>query len=193
MKTERDDMMKKTAMLLCAMMLLAGCAETEKKQDTVTTAAVNNYEKKADDTVISGEITAITGNEITLALGEIGGPSERPDMTSERPGRNSEGKTDMPSDGDEKRPERSSERTVGNSGSGMTSPDDISGGSERKRSGKRNSSVKKTGEEQTFIIPVGMPIDGLSGRKTDYSGLSVGMAVTLTINSEGTVCKAEIG
>lgn len=61
------------------------------------------------------------------------------------------------------------------------------------RGGRKGSStVQKTGEEAEYILPVGMPIDGLSGRNTDYSGVTTGAVITLTVNEQGVVCAAEV-
>ena len=65
-------------------------------------------------------------------------------------------------------------------------------GSMRRMGGGRRggASIDKNGDEGTYIIPVGMPIDGLSGRNSDYSGITVGTILTLTINEDGVVCAA---
>ena len=180
--TERMRYMKRKMSFIAGAMavcILAGCAFTgcEKKSEepekTTETAAVNNYVKKDSDTEVTGEITSIVGNEITLAIGDADTSSsdsdEKPSFEDgERP---SFGDGEMPSFGDGERPS-------------------FGDGERPKR--KKSASVTKTGEEKSYIIPAGMPVTGLSSRKTDYSGLSEGMVIKLTVNSDGVVCAAEV-
>lgn len=151
----------------------------------VQTAAVNNYVPKETDKTISGEVTKITGNRITLALGTV---SSDNDQAPQQGGDMPEFDGNMP-DGDFTPPEG------GMPERGGEKPD---WGGERSEMGGRSggrkggSSVRKTGEEAQYIIPVGMPIDGLSGRSTDYSGITAGTVITLTVNEQGVVCAAEV-
>ena len=57
----------------------------------------------------------------------------------------------------------------------------------RRRGGRKSASITKSGEESSYMIPVGMTIAGLSGRSTDYSGITVGTILTLTVSEDGTV------
>lgn len=177
---------------------LSGCAENNERENIPTeTAAVNNYVPKETDKTVSGEVTKITGNRITLALGTVSADNtlspdqsgESPDMNSELPerGGNMPEGDFTPPDGE--RPERSGEK----SDRGGERPDmsgDMSGQGKGGRSG--GSTVEKTGEEAEYIIPVGMPVSGLSGRSTDYSGITEGAVITLTVNERGVVCAAEV-
>ncbi len=204
--------MKKTIMtiLLCA--ALTGCSaegaaslfgKEEAAAEQVTTAAPNNYTKRADDATVTGEVLSVTGNEVTLALGETEkrerpdtdkgerpefSDGERPDFTDgERP---DFGSGERPDFGDGERPDFGDNEKSDREDS-ATSSEDKSASSDSRRK-RRGTSIKKTGEEETYIIPVGMTIDGLSGRNTDYSGISAGMILTLTINSDGVVCAATV-
>ena len=188
------------AMAVC---ILAGCAFTgcEKKSEepekTTETAAVNNYVKKDSDTEVTGEITSIVGNEITLAIGDADTSSsdsdEKPSFEDgERP---SFGDGEMPSFEDGEMPSFGDGERPSFGDGEMPSFGDgerpsFGDGERPKR--KKSASVTKTGEEKSYIIPAGMPVTGLSGRKTDYSGLSEGMVIKLTVNSDGVVCAAEV-
>ena len=55
------------------------------------------------------------------------------------------------------------------------------------RGGRKSASITKSGEESSYMIPVGMTIAGLSGRSSDYSGITVGTILTLTVSEDGTV------
>ena len=57
---------------------------------------------------------------------------------------------------------------------------------------KASVSVKKSGKTGTYIIPVGMTVSGASGRNNDYSAISAGMTMRLTLNSDGYTVSAEI-
>lgn len=99
----------------------------------------------------------------------------------------------MPSDDfaspDGERPDRSGEKPDW----GGERPDMSGEMPSQGRGGRKGSStVQKTGEEAEYILPVGMPIDGLSGRNTDYSGVTAGAVITLTVNEKGVVCAAEV-
>lgn len=178
--------------------MMTGCTgKGENAMPSETTAAVNNYTAAASDITVIGEVISITGNEVTLALGTLSekpaderrgssrdgedfNTGERPDFESgEKPDRNdgempdwSNGempdfeKGEMPDPGDNERPGRT---------------------------GRRNgASIEKNGEEASYIIPVGMTINGLTGRSTDYSGISADMVLTLTVNEDGVVCAASV-
>ncbi|MEE0274771.1 MAG: hypothetical protein UDS09_03360, partial [Oscillospiraceae bacterium] len=65
----------------------------------------------------------------------------------------------------------------------MNAPDGAGFG----RGGRKSASITKSGEESSYMIPVGMTIAGLSGRSSDYSGITVGTILTLTVSEDGTV------
>lgn len=161
---------------------LAGCSESSDKTDmTAETAAVNNYVPTSTDKTVTGEVTKITGNRITLALGNITEDNSAPEADGNMPDFGG----DMPQMNGDK-PDFGGEMPDMNG----TPPDmgDMPSG----KGGRKSASVEKTGEEAEYILPVGMPIDGLSGRSNDYSGVSAGNVITLTVNEQGTVCAAEV-
>lgn len=188
-------MKKKNLFIILAVLALyssalAGCSESSDKTDMPTeTAAVNNYVPTSTDKTVTGEVTKITGNRITLALGNItedgNSPDDNSDNASEADGNMPDFGGDMPQmngempDFDGEMPQMNGE---------MPDMDDM----HMNKGGRRSTAVEKTGEEAEYILPVGMPIDGLNGRSNDYSGVSAGDIITLTVNEKGTVCAAEV-
>ena len=189
-------MNRKSLFIILAVLTLystafSGCAENNEKENMpIETAAVNNYVPKETDKTISGEVTKITGNRITLALGTVSADNsqppenggEIPEMNGEPPqwnGEMPEGEFAPPNG---EMPQMKGERP------------DWGGEMPAQGRGRRkgSSTVQKTGEEAQYILPVGMPINGLSGRKNDYSGISAGAVITLTVNEKGVVCAAEV-
>ena len=179
-----DNMNKKSFFLLLAILTLnlTACSDSAEEAQQMTTAAPNNYTAVSTDTTVSGEVTAIAGNYVTLALGTV---EENKDDNSDnnnsddKSGDNSDMKSDFPD-------------TPNNVGSG-TPPEMPSGdfsapdGAGFGKGGRKSASITKSGEESSYIIPVGMTIDGLSGRSSDYSGITVGTILTLTVSEDGTV------
>lgn len=162
---------------------LAGCSESSDKTDMpAETAAVNNYVPTSTDKTVTGEVTKITGNRITLALGNITEDKSAPDENS---GNATEADGNMPDFGGDM------PRMNGDMPDKNGTPPDM-GDMPSGKGGRKSASVEKTGEEAEYILPVGMPIDGLSGRSNDYSGVSAGDVITLTVNEQGTVCAAEV-
>lgn len=191
-----DNMNKKSFFLLLALLTLnlTACSDSAEENQQITTAAPNNYTAVSTDTTVSGEVTAIAGNYVTLALGTV--EENKDDSDNSNSDDKSDGNYDMPSDlpdapnndGNGTPPEMPD----GNMPSGdmpempsgdMNAPDGAGFG----RGGRKSASITKSGEESSYIIPVGMTIDGLSGRSSDYSGITVGTILTLTVSEDGTV------
>lgn len=179
-----DNMNKKSFFLLLAMLTLnlTACSDSAEEAQQITTAAPNNYTAVSTDTTVSGEVTAIAGNYVTLALGTV---EENKDDNSDnntsddKSGDNSDMKSDFPdapnNDGSGTPPEMPS--------GDFSAPDGAGFG----KGGRKSASITKSGEESSYIIPVGMTIDGLSGRSSDYSDITVGTILTLTVSEDGTV------
>lgn len=191
-----DNMNKKSFFLLLALLTLnlTACSDSAEENQQITTAAPNNYTAVSTDTTVSGEVTAIAGNYVTLALGTV--EENKDDSDNSNSDDKSDGNYDMPSDltdapnndGNGTPPEMPD----GNMPSGdmpempsgdMNAPDGAGFG----RGGRKSASITKSGEESSYIIPVGMTIAGLSGRSSDYSGITVGTILTLTVSEDGTV------
>lgn len=179
-----DNMNKKSFFLLLAMLTLnlTACSDSAEEAQQMTTADPNNYTAVSTDTTVSGEVTAIAGNYVTLALGTV---EENKDDNSDnntsddKSGDNSDMKSDFPdapnNDGSGTPPEMPS--------GDFSAPDGAGFG----KGGRKSASITKSGEESSYMIPVGMTIDGLSGRSSDYSGITVGTILTLTVSEDGTV------
>lgn len=191
-----DNMNKKSFFLLLALLTLnlTACSDSAEETQQITTAAHNNYTAVSTDTTVSGEVTAIAGNYVTLALGTV--EENKDDSDNSNSDDKSDGNYDMPSDlpdapnndGNGAPPEMPD----GNMPSGdmpempsgdMNAPDGAGFG----RGGRKSASITKSGEESSYMIPVGMTIAGLSGRSSDYSGITVGTILTLTVSEDGTV------
>lgn len=172
-----DNMNKKSFFLLLAMLTLnlTACSDSAEEAQQMTTAAPNNYTAVSTDTTVSGEVTDIADNYVTLALGTV---EENKDDNSDnntsddKSGDNSDMKSDFPD-------------APNNDGSGT--PPEMPDGAGFGKGGRKSASITKSGEESSYIIPVGMTIDGLSGRSSDYSGITVGTILTLTVSEDGTV------
>lgn len=191
-----DNMNKKSFFLLLALLTLnlTACSDSAEETQQITTAAPNNYTAVSTDTTVSGEVTAIAGNYVTLALGTV--EENKDDSDNSNSDDKSDGNYDMPSDlpdapindGNGTPPEMPD----GNMPSGdmpempsgdMNAPDGAGFG----RGGRKSASITKSGEESSYMIPVGMTIAGLSGHSSDYSGITVGTILTLTVSEDGTV------
>ena len=191
-----DNMNKKSFFLLLALLTLnlTACSDSAEETQQITTAAPNNYTAVSTDTTVSGEVTAIAGNYVTLALGTV--EENKDDSDNSNSDDKSDGNYDMPSDltdapnndGNGTPPEMPD----GNMPSGdmpempsgdMNAPDGAGFG----RGGRKSASITKSGEESSYMIPVGMTIAGLSGRSSDYSGITVGTILTLTVSEDVTV------
>lgn len=187
-----DNMNKKSFFLLLAMLTLnlTACSDSAEEAQQMTTAAPNNYTAVSTDTTVSGEVTAIAGNYVTLALGTV---EENKDDNSDnntsddKSGDNSDMKSDFPdapnNDGSGTPPEMPDGNMPEMPSGDFSAPDGAGFG----KGGRKSASITKSGEESSFIIPVGMTIDGLSGRSSDYSGITVGTILTLTVSEDGTV------
>ena len=197
-----DNMNKKSFFLLLAMLTLnlTACSDSAEEAQQMTTAAPNNYTAVSTDTTVSGEVTAIAGNYVTLALGtaeENKDDNSDNNTSDDKSGDNSDMKSDFPdtpnNDGSGTPPEMpDGNMPTGDMPTGdmpempsgdFSAPDGAGFG----KVGRKSASITKSGEESSYIIPVGMTIDGLSGRSSDYSGITVGTILTLTVSEDGTV------
>lgn len=192
-----DNMNKKSFFLLLAMLTLnlTACSDSAEEAQQMTTAAPNNYTAFSTDTTVSGEVTAIAGNYVTLALGTV---EENKDDNSDnntsddKSGDNSDMKSDFPDAPNNDGSGTPTEMPDGNMPTGDM-PEMPSGdfsaldGAGFGKGGRKSASITKSGEESSYMIPVGMTIDGLSGRSSDYSGITVGTILTLTVSEDGTV------
>ncbi|MCM1023877.1 MAG: hypothetical protein NC395_07435 [Prevotella sp.] len=210
--------MKKTApvtMLLAAAVMLAGCTENNGSAEgnaSADTVSQTEYVMRDGDVLITGEVTQIVGNEVTLALGDVSesGPSRGENGNEPHEMPNGENFPKMGGDGEmPQMPDGVDFSQMGENGEMPQMPNGVDfpqmggdgedfsrrngGGRDGQGRGKGSSvSIEKSGETNSYIIPVGMTVKGASGRNTDYSAVSAGMALQLTLNSEGYVVAAEI-
>lgn len=93
-----DNMNKKSFFLLLALLTLnlTACSDSAEENQQITTAAPNNYTAVSTDTTVSGEVTAIAGNYVTLALGTV--EENKDDSDNSNSDDKSDGNYDMPSD-----------------------------------------------------------------------------------------------
>lgn len=185
------------AVAAAALILMAGCSSDKAEENSVPAAASvqTEYVMQEGDTQIVGEVTEIVGNEVTLALGELeeksqgGGNGEKPEMPE------GESMPEMGENGEmPEMPEGGNMPEMGENGEMSEMPEGGKGGNGGRggKGGKSSASVSKSGETASYIIPVGMTVSGASGRDSDYSAISVGNVLRLTVNSEGYVVAAEI-
>lgn len=186
---------------LCAVCAAFSGCKKENDPNVQTSETVTEYVMQEGDTVVSGEVVSVVGNEVTINVGTVSQEeSAQPPSDGEMP---AEGDTDGEG-GD--MPQRGERPNFGDGDmpdfAGGERPDggekpDFSGGDmqdgENFRGGKKSSvKVETTGESESYIIPVGMTVSGSSGRQSDYNAISVGAAVQITLNSEGLVVACEI-
>ncbi len=205
-------------LIIACITVLSGC-EKDGKNSGMTqkkipaNAVVTEYIMQEGDTQIVGEVTQIVGNDVTLALGELaengteGGipPVPQNGEKLQFDTENDEA-SKMPQDGENPQMPEGGFPDMGDGDfsnmpeggfpnmDGGDFPDINSGeASEFQVKGRKASvSVKKSGETGTYIIPVGMTVSGASGRNNDYSAISAGMTMRLTLNSDGYTVSAEI-
>lgn len=210
------------ALIIANITVLSSCEKDGKnsgmpRESMPENATVTEYIMQEGDTQIVGEVTQIVGNEITLALGNLIENNTEKDMQKIPQFDTENGDApQMPQDGDMPKfdmengeapqmpeggfpdmgdgdfpdmPEGGFPNMDGGNFPDMNS-DEASGS---KRGGRKSSvSVEKSGETGTYIIPVGMTVIGASGRNSDYSAISAGMTLRLTLNSDGYTVSAEI-
>jgi hypothetical protein len=176
----------------------------------------------SNQTQVAGKVTSIIGNEVVLALGEISTSSMLQAENNETSASNSENSSastsssenqdsknsfrgngqrpsgEMPS-GEKPSGMPSGEAPSGEMPSGMPSGEAPSGEmpSGGNFAGRTGGKVEITlnGETGTYIIPVGLSLSGLSGNTTDFSAITEGMILRLTLetNSDSTkVIAAEV-
>lgn len=199
-------MNKKYLFLILAVLTLNAAVFTacsdEKEESFAAEDNTNNYTAAASDTTVTGEVTAISGNYVTLALGTVKESSEASENTEQDgeargfDGKMPEMNGDMPEmDGDFSKMDGERPGMNGEMPEMNGDMSEMSGGhfgANGSYGGRKSSaSIEKSGEEYSCTLPVGMNIDGLSGRSSDYSAVTVGTVLTLTISEDGVVRAAK--
>ena len=186
----------KPIILLCViaiMLSFSACTATEEKQPETSSSAAE-YVAKSGDTQVSGEITAIVGNEITIDIGTVT-ENKKDDTDSSADTNGSEMPEGMSFPDDMSMPDSMSFPDGMQPPDGMSMPDgmEMPSGNGGSRGGRKSSAqIEKTGESATYTIPVGLSVTGISGRSSDYSSLTVGTAIILTLDADGNVVGARV-
>ncbi|MBQ8780587.1 MAG: hypothetical protein IJZ72_02775 [Oscillospiraceae bacterium] len=219
-----------------AFLMMTGCS-AEKNEDikpVENTSVQTEYVMQEGDTQVTGEVTEIVGNEVTLALGEVSetdggrmpertengemsegfgngempegfengempegfGSGEMPEGFGSGEMPEGFGNSEMPEGfGNGEMPEGFGNGEMPEGFGNGEMPEGFGNGEMkggRGRSGRGSASVEKSGETASYIIPVGMTVTGAGGRNSDYSSISAGTVLKLTLNSDGYVAAAEI-
>lgn len=184
--------MKKVIASALALLLLAGCAFP---QGAASSQSASGSILTGE--TVSGIITQVNGNEITLDLVRLSGEGSAPPQTEEtqgqalppfQEGERPEGGRGTGSQGErasgtgsEGRPSRpSGEKEDPGFGAGVPSGDLGSGGSRAAQGG-----YTRTGETALYQIPVGAEVITLTGASRGFNSLSTELLVTITLREDG--------
>ena len=185
--------------VICGIMsalMMSACGKEEQNVE-FTSGTVTEYVMQDGDSTIIGEVVSIIGNEVTIDVGSIS------EETKDMPPKNDEVITSAADENEDVGSETSEAKLQGNkeipemggeipdmSGERPNTDEEIPDMG-RERPGN-SVEVIKTGETESYIIPVGMSVTGGSGRSSDYNAITAGAAIQITLNSEGLVVACEI-
>lgn len=186
--------MKRPAALFLALLLLTGCAAGEEAAGEEETALLTGE-------TVSGIITKVNGNEITLDLVTFDQPSagpsgeERGEPREEAPSPGQSG--DAPGEQPRQGEGRSRQREGGGSGRPREQDAPAAGGMELPQGGgeppfqggtvsaSSRQSYTRTGETALYQIPVGAAVLTLTGTSRGFNSLSTDLLVTITFREDG--------
>ena len=210
--------------VLTALLMMTGCSDNAEVDIVPIEGTVfrTEYTIQEGDTQVTGEVTEIIGNEVTLELGEVTetersfkgegavapkGTTEGSETVTEPVFEDTEetstdAVTDNGNTENSKKPNSNFKKGKLREGmelpEGFEMPEGGFGNGEkpegsfgRKMKGG-SAKIEKSGETASYTIPVGMQISGAGGRSSDYSSISAGMLLRLTLNTDGYVVAAEI-
>lgn len=173
-------------------------------------AAVTEAEALAENqSQIVGNVSSIIGNEVVLALGEVkenasaggmdssggadsqkdssdGSSMSRPSGENAFPEGGSFPEGEMPSGGRGSGNFQGGERPSGDFSGGEMPGGDFESGAMQQggmSGGRQNTEITLTGESATYLIPVGLTLSGASGTVSDFSAISEGMSLRLTLET----------
>lgn len=196
--------MKKFIVFLLAASLMATLAGCSFADSSTADAAPKSAVPAATEALsenqsqIAGTVTSIVGNEVVLALGEIkertapGGRMGENSDSADSSAENAQSAADSKAmqgrgQGGFSGKMPSGERPSGDMPSGEMPTGEMPSGN---LGGGMNGSVEvtPTGETGTYLIPVGLSLSGMSGSVADFSAISEGMTLRLTLeaDSDGT-------
>ena len=201
--------MKRIIMLLCLLLPLTlwGCSAAKAEQEGIVKEGAVQPATEDSGATVYGKVESIVGNEVVLALGEpqkstassLEAPEGQDAQTGEAPEGQKvqigEAQTDASGKkitfGEGERPSgktfsSSGERSGGQMPSGGKDVQSIQASGNSGGMG-RSVSLDYTGEKAKYLLPVGMAIG--SG---DFSNVSKGMVLALSLNGEGTITAVRI-
>ena len=179
---------------LAATLLLSGCDAVEEAVESVMARVSSSGSSESQvitGETVSGIITQVNGNEITLdlvtldgAMGGQGGPgSGGPSGEEDASGQASDGEGEASSSG-EGEASSGEERTPSGEG-GMPAMEEDSGGiTVGLETTQKN--YTRTGETATYQIPIGATVITLTGTERDFNSLTTDLLVTITLREDGT-------
>ena len=181
---------------IACVLLLTACKNSETTESTIKnieTTTASEYTMKEGDTQISGQVTAIVGNEVTLELASPDADAPQPSANGEMPDFANGEKPDfangeMPDFANGEMPDFANGE-MPSFGNGEMS--NFANGEMPSGQGRRNP-ITLTGKTEVYLLPAGMSISGMSGRTSDFTAVTVGMNLRLTLNSDGDVVAAEV-
>lgn len=226
--------------VLTALLMMTGCSDNAEVDIVPIEGTVfqTEYTIQEGDIQVTGEVTEIIGNEVTLELGEVtetersfkgegafapkgtteGSETVTEPVLKDTEETSAEAATDNENTENSEKPNGNFKK--GKFREGMELPEDFEmpeGGFEKGElpegfempeggfgNGKKpeggfggkmkggSAEIEKSGETASYTIPVGMQISGAGGRNSDYSSISAGMLLRLTLNTDGYVVAAEI-
>lgn len=193
--------MKRIIMLLCVLLplLLWGCSATKGEQEGLIKDGAAQPATEDGGNTVYGKVESIVGNEVVLALGKpqqstassLEAPEGQKVQIGEAPqgevpeGTDTFGTGERPSG--EKRSFGTGQRPGG--GQALSGENNVQSIQASGNSGGmgRSVSLDYTGETSTYLLPVGMAIG--SG---DFSNVSEGMVLALSLNEEGAITAVRI-
>ena len=195
---------------IALMLFAAGCSKSDGYKSAAATqkGTMDVSQASSDTTVVYGRVDSIVGNEVTLALGEPqkGGnnstatASSGNEWQSTQSGQQSQDGTgnaggERPSGnmGQRRSGDTTGEMPSGGVPSGEMSSGGASSGEQQgtaagsaKQSG-RSVTLDYSGETATYLLPVGMTIG-----TGDFSDVTEGMVLSITLNAESTITAVTI-
>lgn len=190
--------MKKAALALALVLaLLGGCGGTSRDPG----GAESSSSREATGETVSGIITKVNGNEVTLELVTLeqqqqlrGEDGPQPAEGSEPSGGMEEGRDGQESGRDRRQGGGSGEGGPGGRSSGsersfgggeMPSMGETPTGGMPSGGGDSQRGYTRTGETALYQIPVGAEVVTLTGTSRNFTSLSTDLLVTITLREDG--------
>lgn len=192
---------------LAATLLLSGCDAVEEAVESVMARVSSSGSSESQvitGETVSGIITQVNGNEITLDLVTLdgamggqggpgsGGPSGEEEASGQVPAGEGEapsGEGGEPSAGGDGAPAGMDEAPAGGApaggeGGAPAMEEDSGGITVGLETTQKN--YTRTGETATYQIPIGATVITLTGTERDFNSLTTDLLVTITLREDGT-------